>query len=173
MPTPGPFRLALAVRLREVETRLGSQARVCEVAGVGRSTWARWVAGESDPGFEALSRLAVAAKVSLDWLATGSDQQGGGGSCPKNGTDPSPSPPTLDEAFLAHVADGIASVYAEEAARLSPRDLGRLSGRLVNDLVGTYSDPVEREVGLRVLLTRLRQDLRAAPDSPEARKHSA
>lgn len=50
---------------------LGGQEAAAAVAEVSTSTFSSWVNGKADPSFEGLWRLAKAAGVSLDWLATG------------------------------------------------------------------------------------------------------
>lgn len=70
-PIPGS-RTDLGTRLRELEKRFRNRAEAASAAGVARSTFQNWVEGKSDPSFEGLARCAVAAGVSLDWLAYGS-----------------------------------------------------------------------------------------------------
>ena len=73
------FRASLGSRLREVERKFPNRAAAASMAGVARSTLQAWIEGKSDASFEGLSRLADAAEVSLDWLATGHEPATSGG----------------------------------------------------------------------------------------------
>lgn len=67
---PG-FRAEVGTRLRELETRFKNRAAAAKAAGVAKSTLQNWIEGKSDPSFEGLVKLANAAGVSVEWLATG------------------------------------------------------------------------------------------------------
>lgn len=67
---PG-FRAEVGTRLRELENRFKNRAAAAEAAGVAKSTLQNWIEGKSDPSFEGLVKLANAAGVSVEWLATG------------------------------------------------------------------------------------------------------
>lgn len=69
---PG-FRSEVGTRLRELENRFKNRAAAAEAAGVAKSTLQNWIEGKSDPSFEGLVKLANAAGVSVEWLATGSE----------------------------------------------------------------------------------------------------
>jgi transcriptional regulator with XRE-family HTH domain len=64
---------ALAHRIRQSRrTAALTQAQLAEQVGVNRSAVAQWERkGGSRPTSENLCKIAVAAKVSFDWLATG------------------------------------------------------------------------------------------------------
>jgi phage repressor protein C with HTH and peptisase S24 domain len=65
------FREELGTRLRELESGFVNREEAAKAAGVAKSTLQRWIEGKSDPSFEGLVRLASAAGVSIEWLATG------------------------------------------------------------------------------------------------------
>jgi transcriptional regulator with XRE-family HTH domain len=65
------FAKVLAQRLALVVGRTGSQAAAAELAGVSLSQFKRYLAGENQPAFEAMVRLAAGARVDLNWLARG------------------------------------------------------------------------------------------------------
>ncbi len=62
---------------------------------------------------------------------------------------------------MANIPNGISSVYRDENARIAPGHLARASVRMFNTLVAAYEDPIEREIGIKVLLQQLRIELRA------------
>jgi len=143
---------------------IGTQAQAADIAGVRLTTLARWMTGENDPNFGALARLATAAGVSLDWLATGRQPD----------APPVDPPQAVDERLLARVAESVATVYREERARLGPGDLARMSARVLNDLLASCDHPTEYDGALKVMLTQLRRDLRTAPNTDtQADKSSA
>lgn len=72
---PG-FREELGTRLRKLESGFANREEAARAAGVAKSTLQRWIEGKSDPSFEGLVRLAAAAGVSVEWLATGQGKQG-------------------------------------------------------------------------------------------------
>lgn len=49
----------------------GNVSELARNAGIAQPSAARWISGQSDPQMSNLVRLADAAKVSLEWLATG------------------------------------------------------------------------------------------------------
>lgn len=60
----------LAARLREARKQRGlSQEEVAALIGTTSRSITRWENGECDPGFVAVTLLAGAYRVSLDWLA--------------------------------------------------------------------------------------------------------
>ncbi len=61
----------LPERIRTAAERLGSNRRLAELAGMPETTLYRYMSGEHVPNAEALVRVANAAGVNLQWLATG------------------------------------------------------------------------------------------------------
>lgn len=55
--------------------RIGTQAKAGEIAGVTDEQIARWRDGLSKPNFFGITRIARAAGLSVDWLATGEGSQ--------------------------------------------------------------------------------------------------
>lgn len=68
VPIPGK---KLGDRIEAVADLLGTRINAAFVAGVSVDMLAKYIAGTSRPRFDAMVRLAAAAGVSLDWLATG------------------------------------------------------------------------------------------------------
>jgi transcriptional regulator with XRE-family HTH domain len=69
--TAPSFRAQVGSRLRALEKKFANRAAAAKAAGVAKSTLQSWVEGKADPSFEGLTRLAAAAGVSIEWLATG------------------------------------------------------------------------------------------------------
>lgn len=61
----------LGARIARVCKLLGGQERGAQVAGVSLSQMKRYITGRNEPKFVDMARLAIAAGVSIRWLATG------------------------------------------------------------------------------------------------------
>lgn len=75
--------MQLNIRIRQARRDAGlSQKALAEITGVGRSAVAQWERnGGSNPSAERLAKIAIATKVSHEWLTTGrgARQVGGNG----------------------------------------------------------------------------------------------
>ncbi len=152
------FLAAVGNRLRDVEAHFRNRSLACESAGVSKSTFQRWVNGESDPSFSGLAAIGAETGISLDWIATGKgDMYGRAAVRPSPGTRGAAD--TIDEELLGSLAGGIAAVHGEAAVEISPTQCGRMAARLLNQLMAAYDDPAERRIGVKVLLQQLRADL--------------
>lgn len=58
-------------RLRIMLDRLGVRRKAAEIAGVSLDAVIRYLRGENQPSFSAISRLCMAAGISMHWLASG------------------------------------------------------------------------------------------------------
>lgn len=67
--------VAFSNRIREVVALIGNVSKVAKQTGVTPSSVNRWLKGESDPSRTNLIRLAEAAKVTIQWLATGEGEK--------------------------------------------------------------------------------------------------
>jgi phage repressor protein C with HTH and peptisase S24 domain len=67
---PNPDK-GIGTRISEISEMLGGRKKAAQAAGVALSTFHRWLAGDSIPALDSISRLAQKAGVSLDWVATG------------------------------------------------------------------------------------------------------
>lgn len=65
------FVPAIGKRLREVEVEFPNRAAAAAAAGVSKSSFQRWLAGDSDISAEGLARFAHTTGYSLEWLAFG------------------------------------------------------------------------------------------------------
>lgn len=64
-------RRALGSRIKSACGRIGTNREAAAVAGVHLSTIEAYVGGRASPSLIAVARLATAAGISLDWIATG------------------------------------------------------------------------------------------------------
>lgn len=62
-------------RIREAVTLIGNQNKAADKMGIAVSSVARWYKGEADPSRTNLVKLARAAGVNVQWLATGEGAQ--------------------------------------------------------------------------------------------------
>lgn len=61
----------LAARLRQAVKDAGGNSVVSEISGVPPRSLTNYLGGKNEPPVSALSKIASACRVSLDWLATG------------------------------------------------------------------------------------------------------
>jgi transcriptional regulator with XRE-family HTH domain len=66
-----PLSKKFVERLRVVADRLGTRREAADIAGVTVDAIIRYLRGENQPSFTAISKLCEAAGVSMQWLATG------------------------------------------------------------------------------------------------------
>lgn len=65
------FATDLPGRIRCLADLFDNREEAAVIAGRSRDAIQNWITGKSEPGFEAIARLALAKSVSLEWLATG------------------------------------------------------------------------------------------------------
>lgn len=58
-------------RILEISSGFGDKKRLSEMTGISEAQFYRYIKGTSSPTIEPLARLADAAHVTLEWLATG------------------------------------------------------------------------------------------------------
>jgi phage repressor protein C with HTH and peptisase S24 domain len=61
----------LTIRITGCVTKLGGQRKAAAIIGVSQPGLRSWIMGETRAPFEGIAKLADAAGVSLDWMATG------------------------------------------------------------------------------------------------------
>ena len=66
-----PLSKKFVERLRVVADRVGTRREAADIAGVSLDAVIRYLRGENQPTFTAISKLCQAAGVSMHWLATG------------------------------------------------------------------------------------------------------
>ncbi|MDN8035390.1 helix-turn-helix transcriptional regulator [Burkholderia vietnamiensis] len=76
-------------RIDEMCRQIGGRGAAAAVAGVSDDMLRRYIRGDSKPTFEVMAKLARAAGVSLDWVATGEgDGIRGGDQAQRDATQP-------------------------------------------------------------------------------------
>ena len=160
------FRDELGTRLRELEKGFANREEAAKAAGVAKSTLQRWIEGKSDPSFEGLVRLAGAAGVSVEWLATGQGKTGpmveglrqqikeiGNGfvMVPRYNVEASAGPGALadEENILDHMA--FQEGWVSRTLRADPRKLALISA------VGDSMEPAIRAGDLLLVDTGIDQ----------------
>lgn len=61
----------LGTRIDAISQRLGTRENAASIAGLSVDQLVGYIKGRNKPGFLPLARMALAAGVSLDWVATG------------------------------------------------------------------------------------------------------
>ena len=67
----GGYKLELATRLEAVADSVGGKRELANLSGVDEGQLYRYLRGENVPSMHAVVRIADAARVNLEWLATG------------------------------------------------------------------------------------------------------
>lgn len=134
----------------------------------GRSSWERYERGENVPNGDILLHLAEMG-VSADWLLTGN------GEMLKSATPDAMegAPSTLDEELHGRVVDGITAAYKEMGQAIAPVHLGRMTARLINEIMAASDGPEDYPGALKLRLAQLRNELRTAASDPTSSKRSA
>ena len=125
----------------------------------------RYEKGVASPPLSVLTRLAHAKGISLDWLATGDGPMRAGEAVPP--TAPTSSPGVVDEDLVDQIFEGVAEVYADAGVELRRGQIGRISARILCDLIRDFA-PDEREAGMRGMFSQLRRQLLEAATRPAA-----
>lgn len=71
------FQLTFEERFAQLAAMAGGAVKAAELCGVSRNTFYLWGKGETRMPLEAALKLAEAAGVTLDWVATGWDRRPG------------------------------------------------------------------------------------------------
>lgn len=154
-------------RLKRLRGTMSREVFASKIA-VHRETLSKYERGVVQPGADVLGRIRAVTGADMNWLLTGKGEA-------ISATDSAaaiaktPAAP-LDEELMGRLVDGILTVYKEEGVRLPPVDLGRLVARFQTDLVAAYDDPDERRIGLKMVLQKLRSDLRAHPSDDQGKR---
>ncbi|MGB1111179.1 MAG: helix-turn-helix domain-containing protein [Gammaproteobacteria bacterium] len=96
-----PESIALGQRLRELADRVGGKKEMARLGGISEVQIYRYINGENVPSIRAIARLAEAADVSLNWLATGEGPQDRQTADRPSGSD------KLDFELLRHLLVGV------------------------------------------------------------------
>ncbi|WP_156428788.1 hypothetical protein [Magnetospirillum sp. XM-1] len=96
----------LGIRLSEVYRLLGGMRAAGAICGSSDETLGKWRDGHARPSFLALAQLAVAAGVSLDWIAFGVEPQAQPAAAPDQAI-------AIDEELLEAAIVGVDEFIAE------------------------------------------------------------
>lgn len=132
--------------------------------GIAAATFDRLWNGGAMPKVETLVRISVATGASLDWLVRGE------GNSPAVAAHPAS---TIDDELMGRVTDAIVRLYKDERVSLAPIDLGRLAARKYAEIVATTTDAGERMAMIKLVITQLRNDIRASAAEPGTGKRLA
>ncbi|WP_088699682.1 helix-turn-helix domain-containing protein [Halomonas campaniensis] len=142
-------RVAIAIN------RVGGSTKMAEIAGVSTSVLSKWRRGESDPSRSRLIKMASAAGISLEWLATGE-----GPMVVEYGRAADKEPVRVEEldAYFAYAHKADVERAASEQEQPSP-----IPNTIYARLVGPLYELVPDDLGMReAVLERSVNILRAA-----------
>lgn len=147
----------LGSRLSAVINYFGSRQKASSVAQRSSDQLAKYVKGTAEPPFSAVARLAVAAGMSLDWVATGNLDSVQAPAQPRQSHDLNLDSDKLAEAIeavdaalealnsdlspaaRARVAVAVYRRQAESPRQLSPAELVSLTLRSIQEAVADES----------------------------------
>lgn len=152
-------------RLRDAVRSAGGPEEVALRAGIPRRSLGNYLAGPNEPKMSVLIKLCETLMVRVEWLATGEGpMRPGEEAAPAAAPAPAPAGrPGVDAALMRRVQEGVADVYKSENAKIYQGPLAEEAARVYNELVAACDDPADWQGALKVLLARLRRDLRAPP----------
>lgn len=153
----------VAHRLRTVAKRIGGLDALAVLTETPRRTLGNYLAGRNEPKLAFLAAVSSKTGTSLDWLVSGDE--------PKTGAQTAAQ--AIDEELMGRVADAVSRLYRDERVHLAPIDLGRISGRKYSEICSATDDPAERLAMIKLVVTQLRADIRAAAAEPGTGKASA
>jgi transcriptional regulator with XRE-family HTH domain len=167
-PVPG-YTPELGTRITHAIEQLEGLKAASKIIGVSDESLAQWRDGKARPSFFGLQKLADAAGVSLDWLATGKLPEA---------PAPQPSEPVaqIDQRLMGRCSDAFGKLYKELGIALSLADLGALAAEAYNDLVAAEVKDMDiptQLVVIRSLVERHRRELLAEADANAKGKRSA
>jgi transcriptional regulator with XRE-family HTH domain len=142
----GPAGGDLADRIRLIADRVG-RAGLSRVAGVSEAQIFRYISRENEPKVSVLLRLAEAAGVRVEWLATGK------GAMEADGAGDASE---LDEELLIRILAGLDAVCDERGIELQPDARARFSVAIYRQVMATISDGEDREAMVDAVIDGIR-----------------
>jgi transcriptional regulator with XRE-family HTH domain len=150
-------------RLRIAAKRAGGIDALAELTGTPRRTLGNYLAGRNEPKLSFLMAVSGLTGFSIDWLSGNVSEEPVGQAGPFE----------IDDELMGRVTDAIARLYRDERVSLPAIDLGRLVARKYAEIVAATDDSEERFAMVKLIVTQLRADLRAAAAAPGSGKASA
>ncbi len=151
-------------RFRQVLKRVGGLKGASELINVKAEQIAKWRDGTTRPPFFPLLTLVSAAKLDLNWLARGDSAD-----IPLPATPPA----LIDDELFGRIFEAVQRLYKEEHVALPPVDLGRIVARKYAEIISATLDDAERGAMIKLIVTQLRAEIRAAKAAPGTGKASA
>jgi transcriptional regulator with XRE-family HTH domain len=144
-----PDAQALGSRIDQLADLLGGKKELARLANVSEVQIYRYINGENVPNVNVIVKLARAAGVSIEWLATGEGPGMLAGiheTKPAYGPGPGQAPPSteIDRALLVHVVAALEGYLEREAFRLPTRDRADIIAEIYADVVSAMPDPESR-----------------------------
>lgn len=148
--------------------RRGQHSEVAVLAGIPVRTLSRYINGKSGVPSAKLRKLAEVCGVSTDWLLTGV-----GDPAPDDFRPHDAISGALDHELFGRLVDAVFRLYQEERVMLAPIDLGRIASRKYAEITAATANPEERGAMIKLIVTQLRAEIRAAKAAPGTGKASA
>ncbi|MGG9999715.1 helix-turn-helix domain-containing protein [Pseudovibrio ascidiaceicola] len=151
----------------------GEERRVdyCARLGLSASTYGNYEKGDRLPDTDILAIIAEANDINLNWLILGEG--------PMRLVKPdvvSFGASGMDKEFFARVLEVVGRTYKEVGARITERDLARLSMEKYEEYIELAEDPAdneERQALMGLLHKRLKKQLTATPADQDETKRQA
>ncbi len=173
-PVPGSAKKVpgwspeVGTRIAHVIEQIGGLTRASEILEIKAETIANWRDGRSRAPLFSMQMLVDRAGTNLDWLLTGRPE------APQEIADRgAPIAQAIDVEFMGTAGELVETLYRQEGARPSARELVQVSGRLYSEACRVGSNPAERLGALKLLIEQERATLRAAAANPTKSKSSA
>lgn len=112
----------IGTRIKAAAERIGTRESAASAASVSEDMLYRYIREQSAPSFAAMVGLARAAKVRLDWLATGEGEPHGAGS----ESSDTEAPGSADLDLLERVSRSVFEELQRRNIQLEPAALARL-----------------------------------------------
>ncbi|CAK0740500.1 putative Transcriptional regulator with XRE-family HTH domain [Azospirillaceae bacterium] len=168
--TPGTFQTRLAI----IAPNRGDVPRLAEKAGIPATTLYNYSRGRGEPQLTEAAKIAEAAGVCLEWLATGKGPMRAGEAVVSAAESTPAAPvPALDHALFGKVFEALTLLYREENARIGPAALGALAAEKYEEIASASDDPDDRRAMIKLVVAQLRKELRTPAATAAQGKRSA
>ncbi|WP_343560446.1 helix-turn-helix domain-containing protein [Kiloniella sp. b19] len=119
-----------AQRMQSTIEKAGGDTAMARATGINRSSLISYRKGQSEPTLSKLVLVARAGGVSVEWLATGSEQQES--SDAGLGVAVPPAPGLIDIPMLVDIAEGLETVNSRQGLNMNCLDLIGMAARTYN-----------------------------------------
>lgn len=150
---------ALAARIARVLALL-SETNVALLVGKSVKQLHRYAQGKSEPPVTAVAALAAAARVRLEWLATGRGPMREEPGAPPS--QPAFAQVQTDARLLSRLAERILAIHREAGLRIELREAVERAAREHDGIVAALADPDDRLLRAGEVIAELRHALLSA-----------